>query len=71
MFSGPDYHTSKTRNLGDGTVLQIVCQTRGATLSEAGYTSAIWDKTIEGDWATDLYLNTPVYGDFSPGIPRC
>jgi hypothetical protein len=35
--------------LPDGTVLQIVCQARGATLSEAGYTSAIWDKTIQGD----------------------
>jgi hypothetical protein len=67
LFSGPDYHMSSS----DGTVLQIVCQARGATLSEAGYTSAIWDKTLQGDWASDLYLNTPVYGDFSPGIPRC
>jgi uncharacterized protein YraI len=71
MFSGPGQDTSKTRNLPDGTVLQIVCQARGTTLSEAGYTSAIWDKTIQGDWASDLYMNTPVYGDFSPGIPRC
>jgi len=57
----------------DGDAVDIVCQTTGQSVSgKDGSSSDVWDKTVQGDYAADFYINTPgTTGSFSPPIPRC
>jgi hypothetical protein len=58
----------------DGTVVDVVCQSTGEGVgpSPSGHVSSnIWDRLDTGGWVTDLYLDTPGAGAFSPPIPRC
>lgn len=54
----------------------ILCQTYGDTVTDpqTGISSNIWDD-IGTDQApayvSDLYVDTPAVGNFSPGIPQC
>jgi hypothetical protein len=70
FHSGPHLADGRTRILGEGTAITIVCQTWGDTVVD-GYTSAVWDKTSNGDYASDLYIDTANIGTFSPPIPQC
>jgi hypothetical protein len=49
-----------------GATLLVTCQ----TLGEEIYGSQIWDKTIEGLFVPDYYVDTNTT-DFVPGVPRC
>ena len=62
-----------TRTLVDGNAVDIVCQTRGQSVSGIdGSSSNVWDKTAQGDYAADFYIDTPgMTGSFSPPIPQC
>jgi hypothetical protein len=71
LHAAPNLSSAATRTVYDGSTINIVCQTTGETVSEAGYTSAIWDKTDQGDYASDLYVDTPIYAAYSPPIPVC
>jgi hypothetical protein len=74
LHSGPGYSSfPTTRILVDGDAVDIVCQTRGESVSGAdGSSSNVWDKTAQGDYAADFYINTPgMTGSFSPPIPQC
>ena len=74
LRSGPGYSNySITRTLVDGDAVDIVCQTTGQSVSgKDGSSSDVWDKTVQGDYAADFYINTPgTTGSFSPPIPRC
>jgi hypothetical protein len=31
----------------------------------------VWDLLTDGKFVTDFYTDTPVVGDYSPGIARC
>jgi hypothetical protein len=56
-------------NLGDGTTINILCQTRGDQV--AG--STMWDKInspVVG-YVSDWYTTTPVINNPSPGLPEC
>jgi hypothetical protein len=74
FHSGPGYSNYPvTRVLVDGNAVDIVCQTRGQSVSGIdGSSSNVWDKTVQGDYAADFYINTPgMTGSFSPPIPQC
>jgi len=74
LHSGPGYTSySVTRTLVDGDAVNIVCQTRGESVSGTdGSSSDVWDKTAQGDYAADFYIDTPgTTGSFSPPIPQC
>jgi hypothetical protein len=72
--AGPGYSGyAVTRVLLDGAAVDIVCQTRGESVSGIdGSSSNVWDKTAQGDFFADFYINTPgMTGSFSPPIPQC
>jgi hypothetical protein len=74
FHSGPGYSNYPvTRVLVDGNAVAIVCQTRGQSVSGIdGSSSNVWDKTAQGDYAADFYIDTPgMTGAFSPPIPQC
>lgn len=74
FHTGPGYSNyAVTRVLLDGTTVGIVCQTRGQAVSGIdGSSSNVWDRTVQGDYAADFYINTPgMTGAFSPPIPQC
>lgn len=74
IHSGPGYSSYPvTRVLHDGDAVEIVCQTRGESVSgKDGSSSNVWDKLIQGDYAADFYIDTPgTTGAFSPPIPQC
>ena len=74
LRSGPGYSSYPvTRVLLDGDAVNIVCQTTGQSVSgKDGSSSNVWDKTVQGDYAADFYIDTPgMTGSFSPPIPRC
>ena len=74
LRSGPGYSNYPvTRTLVDGDAVDIVCQTTGQSVSGIdGSSSDVWDKTAQGDYAADFYIDTPgMTGAFSPPIPRC
>ena len=74
LHSGPGYSNYPvTRVLVDGDAVDIVCQTRGQSVSGIdGSSSNVWDKTVQGDYAADFYIDTPgTTGTFSPPIPQC
>jgi hypothetical protein len=69
--SGPHLGNGVTRTLLDGTAIQVICQVMGDSVSDGHYTSAVWDRTMDGDWASDLFVDTSTIGAFSPPIPQC
>jgi len=72
--TGPGYtNYSVTRVLEDGDPVDIVCQTRGESVSGIdGSSSNVWDRLAQGDYAADFYIDTPgMTGSFSPPIPQC
>ena len=74
LRSGPGYSNYPvTRVLVDGDAVDIVCQTTGQSVSgKDGSSSDVWDKTVQGDYAADFYIDTPgMTGSFSPPIPQC
>jgi hypothetical protein len=56
--------------LPDGARISIACETLGATVTSAVATSSIWEKTREGVYLPNAFVDTGVNG-FTPGIPRC
>jgi hypothetical protein len=74
MHTGPGYSSyAVSRVLVDGDTIGIVCQAHGEPVSGIdGSSSDVWDRTINGDWAADFYVDTPgTTGSFSPPIPVC
>ncbi|HEX5374850.1 MAG TPA: CHAP domain-containing protein [Solirubrobacterales bacterium] len=70
--SGPSQTTYPVIYTKDeGERLDIACQAHGQSVSNGVISSDIWNKLIDGGWVTDLYVDTPVAGDFSPPIPQC
>ncbi len=67
--TAPSLGAGVVRNLGDGTAINIVCQTRGDDVMG----STMWDQ-IEGPvdgYLADYYTTTPVFDNPSPGLPGC
>jgi surface antigen len=51
--------------------VDIVCQTTGDTVNGTiGGSSAIWDRLTDGHYVSDLYVDTPMVGQFSSPIPH-
>jgi hypothetical protein len=73
--AGPGYSSYASLGvLSDGTDVQIVCQAEGETVGpspSSGVSSSIWDKLTSGGWVSDLYIDTPGFGTWTPSIPRC
>jgi hypothetical protein len=67
--TAPSLGAGLVSNLGEGTAINIVCQTRGDDVMG----STMWDK-IEGPvtgYLADYYTTTPVVNNPSPGLPGC
>ena len=54
--------------LPEGATIMISCQTKS---SSAVNGSTVWDLLTDGNFVSDYYVDTPVYGDYSPGIAHC
>jgi uncharacterized protein YraI len=71
---GPDTSNAPLAYLGDGASVQILCQTHGSRLYAD---TDIWNRIDRngdgfGDgWVYNDYIDTPVRGDFTSGLPRC
>jgi cell wall-associated NlpC family hydrolase len=50
----------------DGSQVPVVCQATGGS----AYGSTIWDKTADGVWVSDVYVDTGASG-FASGVPQC
>lgn len=72
-WSGPG--TSSFRRVGaayEGQEVGVACQAIGQMMTGAsGRPSAIWDQLVSGAFVSDLYLNTPNVGEYSPPLPHC
>jgi len=70
--SCPSSACARVGGLTNGAVVDIICQMHGEWVSDGTYWSDIWDLINDGDgWVSDLYVNTPVIGQFTPGIGEC
>lgn len=69
--SAPTLSAGINRRLLRGTAVEIVCQVAGDPVLAYGRTTIVWNKTAQGDYASDAYFDTPTYYDFSANIPRC
>lgn len=68
VHSGPQLGAPVTGQLAAGQSVTISCQTTG---DEVNGTSDIWDQLSTGGYVSDYYMDTPVVGAPSPGIPNC
>jgi hypothetical protein len=60
--------------LSDNTPINIVCQTNGDTVTDAGNgaQSAVWDMIGNSQYITDLYASTSsTTGGFDPNLSKC
>jgi hypothetical protein len=58
--SGPGTSFAVTGRLNDGDQVQIVCQAAGQLETNSrGTATDVWDKLLQGDYVTDLYIDTP------------
>jgi uncharacterized protein YraI len=67
LHTGPGVDRPVVGSLAPGARFDIACQTTGSAV----YGSAIWDRLPDDRYVADYFADTPVYADFSPGIPRC
>jgi hypothetical protein len=68
QWSGPGTGQIVGWLYGNGTAVQVVCQTTGAT--EDGLPYVVWDKLVDGTYVYDYYLDTP--GDaYTPALATC
>jgi surface antigen len=49
------------------STITISCQTTGSSVNG----SSIWDELPGGRYVSDYWIDTPAYGQFSPGLVRC
>jgi tRNA A-37 threonylcarbamoyl transferase component Bud32 len=75
---GPGTSFQVTGRLHDGDQVQILCQIAGQLETNSrGTATGVWDKLIQGDFVTDLYIDTPGSpvtagtSGFTASIPRC
>lgn len=65
--SGPGASYPARRSLTAGTTVQVICQTVGSTVGS----TILWDRLSDGNYVTDLYVDTPSKTTWSPPLPRC
>lgn len=68
VHSEPQLSAPVVGQLAAGQSVTIACQTTG---DEVNGTSDIWDQLAPGRYVSDYYVNTPVVGSFTQGIPSC
>jgi surface antigen/uncharacterized protein YraI len=66
--SGPGTGFEQVGWLQEGTTIMISCQVKSESSVNG---SPVWDLLTDGKFVTDFYTDTPVVGDYSPGIARC
>lgn len=69
VHTAPSLSTPVVGNLGDGTAINIVCQTTGDTVVG----SSIWDRIDSPTvgYVADWYTTTPAVGQFSKELAIC
>ncbi len=65
--SGPGVSYRRLGWIYGGTSIDVACQQRGTNVRG----SSIWNRLSDGSWVSDFYVSTPVFNDYSPGIPKC
>lgn len=66
--SGPGTSYSQIGWLSNGATIMIACQVES---NSAVNGSPVWDLLTDGKYVTDYYTDTPVFGNYSPGIAHC
>jgi surface antigen/uncharacterized protein YraI len=68
LRDGPTTDSAVVGSLPNGASVTIVCQTKSGSFVNS---SDVWDLLSNNAWVSDYYINTPVVGDFSPGLSQC
>jgi surface antigen len=68
--TGPSTSYGATTQYNSGQSVYINCQVHGQRVTWGNYASDVWDHTSAG-FFSDLFVNTPTYGAFSPGMADC
>ena len=68
LRNGPSLANAVVGSEPNGAIVTIVCQTKSASVVG---TSAVWDLLTAGSWVPDWYVDTPVVGNYSPGLSQC
>lgn len=71
QHTGPGTTYPKITNpvtLPEGATVDIACQVITSSVVNG---SGVWDLETDGDWVSDYYINTPVVGNYSPGLAQC
>ena len=67
LRTGPSSSATVSRTLPSGALGWVYCQRSGSTVG----TTSVWDRLVDGEYATDYYLATPSKTTYSKPIPRC
>ncbi|MFT4135696.1 amidase domain-containing protein [Microbacterium sp.] len=70
--SSPTMSTSARsgRAVSDGTWITVACETTGETVTSDVATNNIWERTADGSYYPNVFVNTRSNG-WTTGIPRC
>ena len=67
LRTGPSGSATLSGTLPSGALGWVYCQRSGTTVG----TTAVWDRLVDGSYATDAYLATPSTTTYSKPVPRC
>ena len=67
LRAGPSSSATVSGTLPSGALGWVYCQRSGSTVG----TTSVWDRLVDGEYATDYYLATPSKTTYSKPIPRC
>lgn len=68
VYGGPGTTYPVLGRLASNATITVVCQAKGSTAVGGSF---VWDSIGAGQFVSDYYVDTPVVGDFSPGLPAC
>jgi hypothetical protein len=67
--AGASSDTAAVGSLADGTIVRIICQTRGESITGTFGTSTLWDKIGTSQFIADAFVSTGSDGQVAPSCP--
>jgi surface antigen len=68
LRAGPSTESAVVGSLPEGAAVAIICQVKSGSVVQS---SDVWDLLSSNSWVSDYYIDTPVVGGFTPGLPQC
>ena len=66
-YFAPDPLAEVLAAMPGGQPLDIACQLRGGDVDG----STVWDQLTDGSYVPDRDVTTPLFNEFTPGLPQC